>query len=98
MFGSTASMVLHLEGGTCESGANCNSVNYFADTSTILMDYHPQYLDYFSFACASCHKCFSLLSGLLQHVETEICDGRLGCSGALDDFLEELLSCFQNRG
>lgn len=42
------------------------------------------------FECASCDGHFRFVSGLLQHVESDKCEERLGCAGLLDCFMGEL--------
>ena len=88
-FVSRSAMVLHLERGTCASGANLGDIHEAAyHTATLDDDYVTPDRE-LPFACPSCGG-FRFMSGLLQHVESERCDERLGWYGPLDNFLEEL--------
>lgn len=70
MFNSYSAMVLHLEAGTCRSGTSCQTVNHAANYR---MDIHwsgagKHYLGY---GCPDCKMTCRLMSGLLQHAESE---------------------------
>lgn len=83
-------MVLHLEAGTCESGADSG------DIYVIAFDCHeadaytcPDDPD-FDFECPTCETAFSFMSALLQHVESDNCDETLGHGSPLAKFLRYL--------
>ena len=75
-FNATSAMVLHLEqGGVCPSGAGLDLVSQTA------MQFRPLYPsgdDYYLFKCPSCNTGFRFVSAVLQHLESEACDGSLG--------------------
>ncbi|CAG1969898.1 unnamed protein product [Fusarium graminearum] len=73
MFISNSAMMLHLEHGTCESGANLRVIqNVVADWYE---EYGPAGHDHEDdFRCENCGSCFNRLSALLQHAESETCD------------------------
>ncbi|KAF0637021.1 hypothetical protein FPSE5266_06990 [Fusarium pseudograminearum] len=73
MFISNSAMMLHLEHGTCESGANLRVIqNVVADWYE---EYGPAGHDHEDdFRCENCGSYFNRLSALLQHAESETCD------------------------
>ncbi|KAG8674272.1 hypothetical protein FPOAC1_000236 [Fusarium poae] len=73
MFISNSAMMLHLEHGTCESGANLRVIkNVVADWYE---EYGPAGHDHEDdFRCENCGSYFNSLSALLQHAESETCD------------------------
>lgn len=80
-------MVLHLEAGTCESGTDADRV------IDIALDFHQwrKYIyddnDVAAFQCPTCDMLFTLMSGLLQHVESDCCDESLAKGNILARFL-----------
>ena len=85
-------MVLHLEAGTCESGADSTTIYeiafdcHQADAYTC-----PDDLD-FDFECPTCETAFTYMSALLQHVESDNCDETLAYKSPLAKFLRYLRS------
>lgn len=93
-FVTTSAMILHLESGYCRCQLDCEAVTQLA------LECLEQPGGYYNnsrrewnpcFTCKGCGNSFSLISGLLQHVESECCDRDDGVNeGALGDFLEYL--------
>jgi len=78
-------MVLHLEAGTCESGADSDRVTEIAFDCYQSGKYTCDDNSEFDFECPTCNTPFTWMSGLLQHVESDSCDEQLakrGPSGA----------------
>jgi hypothetical protein len=83
-------MVLHLEAGSCESGADSYKVDDIAYDC-----YHAEWyitedgadMDY---ECPSCDTGFYYMSGLLQHIESQVCDEKLTKGKPLRKFLNFL--------
>lgn len=82
-------MVLHLEAGYCESGADCFDVNEAARACYQSKHYTSDDRD-FSFECPACSSRFRFMSALLQHAESDTCDEHLGRNRALGKFLHYL--------
>ncbi|VTT62652.1 unnamed protein product [Fusarium fujikuroi] len=73
MFVTESAMLLHLETGTCASGAD----SYFVSNvgrQCYRAFYYVSYTSGYPFQCPTCETPFSLLSGLVQHVESDHCD------------------------
>lgn len=81
-------MVLHLERGTCASGADMNTVN---DTASVTMDIdvYMSVDSKYTYECIACDP-FRFISGLLQHIESDGCGDRLGRGGPLGFFVKQL--------
>ncbi|KAL2174954.1 uncharacterized protein P884DRAFT_229550 [Thermothelomyces heterothallicus CBS 202.75] len=95
MFVSKSAMVLHLEAGTCESGADCDRVTEIAFECFLSGRYTcDDNLD-FPFKCPTCDTPFSWISGLLQHVESDSCSEALAKGTPLGKFLRFLQSQIQ---
>lgn len=88
IFVSPSAMVLHLERGTCPSGANLETVNNAAELTTDIDIYMSGNSSY-TYDCSSCDS-FRFMSGLLQHIESDRCGDTLGRGGPLDIFLRQL--------
>jgi hypothetical protein len=79
-------MILHLEAGTCDSGADLEIINQLASECYQAEHYSSEnYV--FDFECASCEILFAFISGLLQHAENGHCGSLLERVGALNIFL-----------
>ncbi|KAJ4016350.1 hypothetical protein NW752_003472 [Fusarium irregulare] len=73
MFISNSAMMLHMEHGTCESGANLRVIkNLVADWYEDYGSVGHHHED--DFRCENCGSHFLRLSALLQHAESENCD------------------------
>lgn len=91
MFISRSAMVLHLEQGTCASGADRHLVSgtRAACLATYLMEYRAFDAEY-PFKCAFCDEIFRFMSGVLQHIETDRCEADMTSSWMLVISLDEL--------
>ena len=67
MFNSYSAMVLHLEAGTCRSGASLQTVKHAAN-------YRMSFL-YGKYECPDCNVECKHMSGLLQHAESDHSQG-----------------------
>jgi hypothetical protein len=89
MFITNSAVVLHLEVGSCESGADEDFVTEVAfecyQSSHYTSD-NPS----FRFQCPTCDTPFSSIGALLQHAESDTCDEHLGKNKALGKFLHYL--------
>ena len=65
-------MVLHLEAGTCESGADEAFVYDVALGCTLSHRYTSNEEDY-DFQCPGCDSYFTSVGALLQHAESDFC-------------------------
>jgi hypothetical protein len=92
MFVSDSAMVLHLEAGTCESGADSDRVTEIAFDCHQSEKYACEDNSEFDFECPTCNTPFTWMSGLLQHVESDHCDERLAKRKPLGKFLQFLRS------
>ncbi len=92
MFISESAMVLHLEAGTCESGADRDRVDNIALRCYQSKKYSCEDSSGYYFECPTCSKPFTFMSALLQHVESDSCDERLGWPHPLGKFLHFLRS------
>ncbi|KAM0415947.1 hypothetical protein ACHAPT_013100 [Fusarium lateritium] len=72
-FISDSAMMLHLEAASCDSGADKTFVAEVAFDCHYSDEYVSDDPD-FDFQCPTCDTLFSLMSGLLQHVESDSCD------------------------
>ena len=82
-------MLIHLESGVCESGANRDQLDSLAYSCYESEYYSNGWCFYHKYKCPDCQKTFRYLSGLFQHVESNACDQQLlGTSiGELKDFI-----------
>ncbi|KAH6632475.1 hypothetical protein F5144DRAFT_252547 [Chaetomium tenue] len=89
-FVSRSAMVLHLEAGTCDSGADSDRVTEIAfdcyQSGKYTCDDNPD----FNFKCPTCDTPFAWISGLLQHVEGDSCTEELAKGRSLWKFLNFL--------
>ena len=92
MFVSESAMVLHLEAGTCDSGVDSDRVNEIACECYQSKKYTRNDDSGYDFECPTCSKPFTLMSGLLQHVESDNCDEELDRWQPLGKFLHFLRS------
>ena len=92
MFVSESAMVLHLEAGTCESGADRDRVDDIAFECYQSKKYTCKDNPDSYFECPTCSKPFIWMSGLLQHVESDNCDEELEWPQPLGKFLRFLRS------
>ncbi|KAK3384149.1 hypothetical protein B0T24DRAFT_607407 [Lasiosphaeria ovina] len=95
MFVSESAMVLHLEAGTCESGATSDFV-----TATALTYFRPgKYTcngdSGLGFKCRTCGATFSFVSAVLQHAESDSCNEHLAGRRPLGRFLRHLRAQFR---
>lgn len=65
-------MVLHLEAGYCESGANYETVDEIAFSCHKADMYRSDNPGY-DYQCPTCDESFAYMSGLLQHAESNAC-------------------------
>lgn len=91
-FVTTSAMILNLESGYCRCQLDSEGVTQLA-----LKCLAPRYYHHFRredkpcFKCKGCGSNFNLISGLLQHVESDCCDRDGGVNeGTLGEFLEYL--------
>lgn len=89
MFVTESAMLLHLETGTCASGANRYSV-LNAGRKCYRAFYYISVTPGYAFQCPTCETPFSLMSGLVQHVESDYCDECLDDDRPLREFLDQL--------
>jgi hypothetical protein len=89
-FVSQSAMVLHLEAGTCESGADYDRVNDIAMACYQAKKYTCYDDPRFNFQCPTCCTPFRFMSALLQHVESENCSEVLSQPRPLAKFLHLL--------
>ena len=85
-------MVLHLEAGTCESGASSNDVYEIAFDCYQAQKYTCDDDPDFDFKCPTCETSFAFMSAVLQHVESDCCDETLAQGKPLAKFLRFLRS------
>lgn len=83
-------MVLHLEAGTCESGADCDRVDDVAFDCYQSGKYTCDEDSEYDFQCPTCSTPFTYMSGLLQHAESTACNEQLKAGKSLDKFLHFL--------
>lgn len=91
-FVTTSAMILHLESGYCRCQLDSEEVKQLALESmesgyddASWREYGP------GFRCEGCNSDFSLISALLQHVESNCCDIEGGVNeGVLGQLLEHL--------
>lgn len=82
LFVTTSAMILHLESGYCNCQLDSEGVTQLAVECLGPAS---------GFRCKGCGSNFSLISGLLQHVESNCCDRDGGVNeGALGEFLDYL--------
>lgn len=89
MFVTESAMLLHLEIGTCTSGADRYSV-LDAGRQCYRAFYYVSVTRGYPFQCPTCETPFSLMSGLVQHVESDHCDECLDEDRPLRVFLNQL--------
>ncbi|KAI1032819.1 hypothetical protein LB504_006275 [Fusarium proliferatum] len=89
MFVTESAMLLHLETGTCTSGADRYSV-LDAGRQCYRAFYYVSVTRGHPFQCPTCETPFSLMSGLVQHVESDHCDECLDEDRPLRVFLNQL--------
>lgn len=82
-------MVLHLQAGTCESGADEDFVYDVALGCRQSHRYTSSYSDY-DFECPGCSTCVTSMGALLQHAESDACDEGLAHFTVLGQFLSYL--------
>jgi hypothetical protein len=91
-FPSLSGMMIHLESGACSSQVTIEDINSWA------WKYYPlhKYFDSQSsnhYGCPGCEHRFIYLSGLLQHLESNACNGTIGKNlKDLPTFLENKIS------
>ena len=81
--------MLHLEAATCASGADEEYVTEVANECYQSHRYTTDNPD-FNFACPTCKTLFMLMSGLLQHAESDYCDERVERHTSLGQMLHYL--------
>ncbi|KAG8667800.1 hypothetical protein FPOAC1_012639 [Fusarium poae] len=91
LFVTESAMLLHLEAGTCESGTDRNDVIRLGRQCYTSGEYWSVTPGY-NFQCPTCHNDFRLMSSLVQHVESDMCDENLDYDAPLRDFLEYVWS------
>lgn len=87
-FAAHSAMVLHLEAGTCESGVDNEVVVDVALDCYQSRHYTNDDDDEFDFKCPTCDTPFLYMSGVLQHSESDFCNGTI--EGPLRKFLRYL--------
>ena len=90
MFVSQSAMVLHLEAGSCESGADCEWIVEVALECYQSQWYTREDNPDFDFECPTCDTPFRYMSALLQHSESGACDGNSARNTPLGKFLHYL--------
>lgn len=88
-FVTTSAMILHLESGYCRCQIYCEDIKLLA------LGYYQagRYTTGFGgkpFRCGGCNGHYSLMSALLQHVETYYCEGDETYDRPLGEFLSFL--------
>ena len=90
MFICQSAMVLHLEAGTCDSGADSEWIDEVAfdcyQSNWYTCEDNPEY----DFECYTCNTPFRHMGGLLQHAESMACSGNLAKGTPLGKFLHYL--------
>lgn len=86
-------MLLHLENGTCSSIADRSYVTQAGRDCHQAFCYRSVTPGY-DFQCPTCETPFSLMSGLLQHIESDYCEENLDDHSPLRAFLDQLRSRF----
>ena len=84
--------MLHLEAGTCESGADIEYITEIAFSCRRAQMYTCDDDSSFDFKCPTCETSFPLMSAVLQHVESDCCAETLAHGRPLAKFLRFLRS------
>ena len=99
-FANESAVLLHLEAGTCESGADYDYITgiafacHQAHMYTCDDDGSDDDDSGFKFMCPTCETRFDSMSAVLQHVESDCCDETLAYWRPLAKFLRYLRSRF----
>lgn len=88
-FVTISAMVLHLESGYCRCQIDCDEIKQLAYNCYQASRYTTGFEDK-PFRCEDCNGQFSLISALLQHVETDYCEEEATYDRPLGDFLDFL--------
>lgn len=88
-FVTTSAMILHLESGYCRCQIDCDEIKQLAYECYQAGHYTTGFDDK-PFRCEDCNGQFSLMSALLQHVETDYCEGEATYDRPLGKFLNFL--------
>lgn len=88
-FVTSSAMVLHLESGYCRCQIDCDEIKQLAYECYQASHYITGFDDK-PFRCEYCNGEFSLVSALLQHVETDYCEGKATYDRPLGSFLNFL--------
>jgi hypothetical protein len=67
-------MMIHLESGACASDVDRADVDQWIFEGDYCDGYLNDWDDHLKYTCPQCNRDFKLLSGLLQHVESNACD------------------------
>lgn len=91
-FPTLPAMMIHLESGNCSSQVTNDDIdNWTLQYSQLNRYIDPQAAN--RYECPRCENQFSYLSGLLQHLESDACDGSIGKSlRTLPKFLAKKVS------
>lgn len=88
-FVTTSDMILHLESGYCRCQIYCEDINLLTLEYYQAERYTTGFVDK-PFRCEDCNGHYSLMSALLEHVETDYCEGDATYDRPLDEFLSFL--------
>jgi hypothetical protein len=88
-------MLLHLEAGNCESGADADRIDDLAAGFSLSEEYTTDLPNYNPYFCPGCQRNFRWLSALYQHAETTPdCEEYLesyNCLGALERWIRDTI-------
>lgn len=90
-FVTESAMLLHLEAGTCNSNVDRYYVTLLG-RQCYRTDEYQSVTPGYDFRCPACETDFRLMSGLVQHVESDICDENLDDEMPLGAFLDYVRS------
>lgn len=88
-FVTSSAMLLHLESGYCRCQIDCDDIKQLAYEYYQASHYITGFDDK-PFRCEYCNGEFGLMSALLQHVETDYCEGKATYDRPLGSFLNFL--------
>lgn len=89
-FVTSSAMVLHLESGYCRCQIDCNEIRQLVYECYQASHYINGFDNDKPFRCEYCNGQFGLMSALLQHLETDYCDGTATYDRPIGRFLNFL--------